>query len=587
MAKFNIRTIKPKFIVTTVPETKINVVVNKPIIDTTAKKAYFRLRNTGGPRGGLGPQGPQGPQGERGDTGPQGLQGAQGPQGERGPQGEQGIQGIPGPAGASATVAVGTTTTLPAGSSASVTNSGTPSAAIFDFAIPQGPKGDKGDKGDDGTGISVDGTVATYADLPTGLGPDDNGKGYYVEADGKLYIWNGTSFPANGDGVQIQGPQGPKGDTGDTGPQGPQGPAGQDGAPGATGPQGPQGIQGIQGEQGPQGVQGPAGANGQDGFSPVATVTQTSTGATINITDAQGTTTANITNGTDANVPIATTSVAGKVKPDGSTITVTADGTISSAAAYTLPPATTTTLGGIIVGSNLSIGSDGVLSATASPTLYSTTGQNTDGAMTQKATTDALALKADSSSLAPVATSGDYNDLDNLPTPPTVYNGTLTIQQNGTTVDTFTANSSADKTVNIETITAETVAPAEEVGAITASMIDWTTMPGSYSTTEQKTPFTWIDGKPIYKKSVDFGWLPNNTTKNVNHGISNFGRLVKAEAAANANGNWTMMPLVFQGNQTNYNTEFQVTSTYIHMSANTDRSSWRDCIVTLWYTKTS
>ena len=81
--------------------------------------------------------------------------------------------------------------------------------------------------------------------------------------------------------------------------------------------------------------------------------------------------------------------------------------------------------------------------------------------------------KADSSSLATVATSGDYNDLTNKPTIPTVNNGALTIQQNGTTLDTFTANSSDDKTVNIQTITAETVAPAEEVGAITATMIDW------------------------------------------------------------------------------------------------------------------
>ena len=35
---------------------------------------------------------------------------------------------------------------------------------------------------------------------------------------------------------------------------------------------------------------------------------------------------------------------------------------------------------------------------------------------------------------------------------PDVNNGTLTIQQNGTTVDTFTANSSSDKTVNIECV---------------------------------------------------------------------------------------------------------------------------------------
>ena len=56
-------------------------------------------------------------------------------------------------------------------------------------------------------------------------------------------------------------------------------------------------------------------------------------------------------------------------------------------------------------------------------------------------------------------------------TAPTVNNGALTIQQNGTTLNTFTANSSDDKTVNIQTITAETVAPAEEVGAITTNSI--------------------------------------------------------------------------------------------------------------------
>lgn len=39
------------------------------------------------------------------------------------------------------------------------------------------------------------------------------------------------------------------------------------------------------------------GADGQDGYSPTATVTQTASGATITITDKNGTTTANISNG--------------------------------------------------------------------------------------------------------------------------------------------------------------------------------------------------------------------------------------------------------------------------------------------------
>lgn len=54
------------------------------------------------------------------------------------------------------------------------------------------------------------------------------------------------------------------------------------------------------------------------------------------------------------------------------------------------------------------------------------------------------------SGLATVATSGSYNDLSNKPTIPTVNNATLTIQKNGTTVNTFTANASSDVTANIE-----------------------------------------------------------------------------------------------------------------------------------------
>lgn len=52
-------------------------------------------------------------------------------------------------------------------------------------------------------------------------------------------------------------------------------------------------------------------------------------------------------------------------------------------------------------------------------------------------------------SLATVASSGSYNDLSNKPTIPTVYNATLTIQKNGSTVNTFTANASSNVTANI------------------------------------------------------------------------------------------------------------------------------------------
>lgn len=57
--------------------------------------------------------------------------------------------------------------------------------------------------------------------------------------------------------------------------------------------------------------------------------------------------------------------------------------------------------------------------------------------------------KVDSSALASVATSGLYSDLTGTPSIPTVYNGTLTIQQNGTTLGTFSANQDTNETINI------------------------------------------------------------------------------------------------------------------------------------------
>ena len=70
-------------------------------------------------------------------VGPEGKQGVQGVQGE---QGIQGPQGNPGTPGITPNVQAGTTTTLAAGSQATVTRrAGSPDAApIFDFGIPKG-----------------------------------------------------------------------------------------------------------------------------------------------------------------------------------------------------------------------------------------------------------------------------------------------------------------------------------------------------------------------------------------------------------------------------------------------------------------
>ncbi len=77
-----------------------------------------------------------------------------------GAKGPTGPTGVTGPTGlGSATVAVGTTTTGAAGTSASVSNSGTTTAAILDFTIPQGATGPLGPAGPTGpTGPAASGT---------------------------------------------------------------------------------------------------------------------------------------------------------------------------------------------------------------------------------------------------------------------------------------------------------------------------------------------------------------------------------------------------------------------------------------------
>lgn len=179
---------------------RISITNPQNIIDGTAKKYYFKLHNTGGPKG------------DKGDKGDTGATGPQGPQGN------------------AATVSVGSTTTLPVGYDATVTNTGSIYNAVLDFGIPQGPQGPQGAKGDKGdTGAKGDtgprgpqgekGTNATVSIGTTStLAPGSQATVYNSGSDSNAVLNFGI-------------PKGEKGDTGATGPQGPTGPAGQNFAP--------------------------------------------------------------------------------------------------------------------------------------------------------------------------------------------------------------------------------------------------------------------------------------------------------------------------------------------------------------------
>ena len=166
-----------------------------------------------GATGATGPQGEQGIQGIQGEKGEKGDTGATGPIGETGPQGPKGEKGDKGDTGKTPEITA-TATTLPAGSSATVTKSGTAENPTFAFGIPKGDKGDTGPQGPKGEKGSPGPTVVPIITVTVDTLPA--GSSATVTKTGS------DATPNFNFGI----PRGDKGEKGDTGPQGPRGESG-------------------------------------------------------------------------------------------------------------------------------------------------------------------------------------------------------------------------------------------------------------------------------------------------------------------------------------------------------------------------
>jgi len=124
------------------------------------------------------------------------------------------------PTGPAGTIAIGTVTTGPAGGSASITNTGTASAATLDFTIPAGATGGAGPPGPGGPpgGNGSPGPAGTIA-----VGTVSS-----VPSTSPAAVTNtGTSTAATFDFDIPAGTTGPEGPPGPAGPDGPPGPAAQ------------------------------------------------------------------------------------------------------------------------------------------------------------------------------------------------------------------------------------------------------------------------------------------------------------------------------------------------------------------------
>lgn len=121
---------------------------------------------------------------------------------------------------------------------------------------------------------------------------------------------------------------------------------------------------------------------------------------------------------------------------------------------------------------------------------------------------------------------------------------------------------------------------------VNASNVDFTTFGcGNYSTTEADTGFTWIDGKNIYKKTVNIGTLPNNTKKSVSHGIANLDKIIKIDGITRHPGNNITAPLPFTSLSESSNIQMNVVGANIEISTGVDRTGFTDSYATVYYTK--
>lgn len=110
-----------------------------------------------------------------------------------------------------------------------------------------------------------------------------------------------------------------------------------------------------------------------------------------------------------------------------------------------------------------------------------------------------------------------------------------------------------------------------------------------YSTNETHTGKYWIDGKPIYRKVINFGTLPNKTFKQVGHNIANLSEFTEVRAIAN-NGNGTFLPIPYVPTATNNEDKIAlwVNSVNVRITSNEyDFTAYPNCYVILEYTKTS
>ena len=105
--------------------------------------------------------------------------------------------------------------------------------------------------------------------------------------------------------------------------------------------------------------------------------------------------------------------------------------------------------------------------------------------------------------------------------------------------------------------------------------------------TDETVIGTWIDGKPIYRKVIDFGALPNTNLKYVAHNINNIKIFTKAYGIAYRDSDKINMPLPYVNNSAITNgINIYTDNTKIYIRTGVDLTNVTAHVI-LEYTKTT
>lgn len=111
----------------------------------------------------------------------------------------------------------------------------------------------------------------------------------------------------------------------------------------------------------------------------------------------------------------------------------------------------------------------------------------------------------------------------------------------------------------------------------------YTNVVHNYSTNEQPTGQNWIDGSPIYFKTINFGVLPDSTYKSVNSGLTNV-KIIKMEGIAISSDYTIPLPEPSANNQ-NAQMYYEYASNSITIATSGSFSGYTESYVTLYYIK--